>query len=379
MTVEGAADPITGKRKQVSRTRWPDGRPITSKTDAQRRGDALRQELAENFGQGPTNESVGAWLLRWLADEVQPNKKPNTYKSYRSIVENHLPAGFSSLKLRNVTPTHAAGLVKHWREKGLSQTRQASCWAVLCTAFNDAVGLRLIARTPFDEGVSHQNKPRRRPTVWRPELMRRFLDACRASDDTLGALFIVKAHTGARLGSLLQAQEDDYDRERKTLLLWDGKNDSSKRVVPLTHEAVEAIEATLARQRQETGKWKPGVAFREHWLFRSPRGHALTHSMAEHWFQALRERLNLPYSRPHDLRHNVASSALSAGVDVKLVSAMLGHSSSTVTREVYQHILDDNLVRQAIELVADQLRGGNVQVCPHCQGTGRIREQRRAQ
>jgi integrase len=78
--------------------------------------------------------------------------------------------------------------------------------------------------------------------------------------------------------------------------------------------------------------------------------------MAEHWFQQVRLELNLPYSRPHDLRHYVATTALSAGVDVKLVSIMLGHSSSAITREIYQHVLDDGLIRGAAELVADQTR-----------------------
>jgi hypothetical protein len=50
-----------------------------------------------------------------------------------------------------------------------------------------------------------------------------------------------------------------------------------------------------------------------------------------------------------DLRHTAATLALSAGVPVKVVSEMLGHSSSALTMDVYSHVLphmqDDAAVR----------------------------------
>ncbi|HEY8821869.1 MAG TPA: tyrosine-type recombinase/integrase, partial [Dermatophilaceae bacterium] len=42
-------------------------------------------------------------------------------------------------------------------------------------------------------------------------------------------------------------------------------------------------------------------------------------------FQALALKAGLPVIRLHDLRHTNASLALSAGVDLKVVSERLGH------------------------------------------------------
>lgn len=41
----------------------------------------------------------------------------------------------------------------------------------------------------------------------------------------------------------------------------------------------------------------------------------------------------------HDVRHTWATPALIAGVDVKVVSERLGHSSSTITWSIYQHMV----------------------------------------
>ncbi|GFJ84938.1 hypothetical protein Phou_091180 [Phytohabitans houttuyneae] len=55
--------------------------------------------------------------------------------------------------------------------------------------------------------------------------------------------------------------------------------------------------------------------------------------------------------RLHDLRHGAATLALAAGVDMKVVQAMLRHSSITVTADTYTSVLPD-LARNAAEQAA---------------------------
>ncbi len=56
------------------------------------------------------------------------------------------------------------------------------------------------------------------------------------------------------------------------------------------------------------------------------------------WFREFTEELGLPHIRLHGLRHTYATVALKAGVDIKVLSVRLGHASSTITRELYQHV-----------------------------------------
>jgi integrase len=44
-----------------------------------------------------------------------------------------------------------------------------------------------------------------------------------------------------------------------------------------------------------------------------------------------------------DLRHTVASLAISAGANVKAVQRMLGHASAAMTLDVYADLFDDDL------------------------------------
>jgi hypothetical protein len=60
----------------------------------------------------------------------------------------------------------------------------------------------------------------------------------------------------------------------------------------------------------------------------------------------------LPPIRLHDLRYGAASLALSAGVELKVVQEMLGHSSIVLTADTYTSVLPD-AAHAAAEKVAD--------------------------
>jgi integrase len=55
-------------------------------------------------------------------------------------------------------------------------------------------------------------------------------------------------------------------------------------------------------------------------------------------FRRVQNRLDLPRIRLHDARHTWATLALKMGVPLKVVSANLGHSSITVTADIYSHV-----------------------------------------
>lgn len=55
-------------------------------------------------------------------------------------------------------------------------------------------------------------------------------------------------------------------------------------------------------------------------------------------FVALVMATGVPVISFHGLRHSHATALLGAGVDLKLASARLGHSSVRITADTYQHV-----------------------------------------
>jgi hypothetical protein len=74
-------------------------------------------------------------------------------------------------------------------------------------------------------------------------------------------------------------------------------------------------------------------------------------------FKAALRRAGLSESiRFHDLRHASASVALAAGVDLKVISQRLGHSTITITADLYTHVVR-KLDSDAADRMQQALRG----------------------
>lgn len=62
----------------------------------------------------------------------------------------------------------------------------------------------------------------------------------------------------------------------------------------------------------------------------------------------------LPNITPHVLRHTFCTNMQQAGIDVKSLQYMMGHSNASVTLDVYSHV-DYNAVERAFERVVANL------------------------
>jgi hypothetical protein len=82
-------------------------------------------------------------------------------------------------------------------------------------------------------------------------------------------------------------------------------------------------------------------------VFTAPDGQPLHPDYLTRRFRRLVTLSGLPPVRLHDLRHGVASLALAAGTDLKVVQAMLGHASIVLTADTYTSVLPELLAASA--------------------------------
>ena len=77
--------------------------------------------------------------------------------------------------------------------------------------------------------------------------------------------------------------------------------------------------------------------------------------VSERRLRPLLRREGLPPIRFHDLRHTAATLMLNAGVNPKVVSEMLGHTSVAITLDRYSHViptLQEDAVRRLDEVLS---------------------------
>lgn len=115
------------------------------------------------------------------------------------------------------------------------------------------------------------------------------------------------------------------------------KTRGGERRIEIDPRVVEALTVHQLRQgieRDELGLAGAGLR-----VFTREDGTELLPSTVTHLFLRLGREAGLRPVRLHDLRHGAASLMLAAGVDVAVVSKVLGHSSVAITADVYSHLL----------------------------------------
>jgi len=128
------------------------------------------------------------------------------------------------------------------------------------------------------------------------------------------ALIRFLAETGLRRGEALALTWADVDTNQRPQVRVQRSKNGEQRVVPLTAEAVTALQ-----QRRQVAHERPGP-----WSDLSP-------SRFNHVFRWARDQVaSLRGNRevvPHALRHTAASRLVRAGVSLPIVQAWLGHRS----------------------------------------------------
>ena len=89
-------------------------------------------------------------------------------------------------------------------------------------------------------------------------------------------------------------------------------------------------------------------------VFTTPKGHYIDHNYTERKFKQFIADTSFSEITLHSLRHANATLMLAAGVDLKVVSALLGHSSIDTTANLYTEVLD-NTKAEAAKKISTQL------------------------
>lgn len=131
------------------------------------------------------------------------------------------------------------------------------------------------------------------------------------------------------------------------------KTDRGKRSITLDRETVAALQAHIARQTEEA----TADYYQDHGLiFANEDGSPKHPSLFSQDFERHVRAAALPMIRLHDLRHTFATLALHAGINVKIVSSRLGHSTVAFTLDVYSHAIPE-MDEEAAETFSDFMRG----------------------
>ena len=328
-----------------------------SKAECLEKLDKLKTECGIRLtGKVKPDMLFGDWIDFWYQQYEKQRIRPTTQAHYENMIYNHVIPDIGKKPLNKLTQNDLQqfyGRLKIGGRKthtelfgnGLSDRMVRCCHAVCRKGLEKAVTEGLLRVNPAI-GCKLPPKKAREMQVLTREEMQRFI--IQAKEDGYFELFILELSTGLRRGEIAALQWDDLNMQtgelhisrqattvHGSINISAPKTKSSIRTIILPPDIVKIL-----------AEYKKRVSSR--WMFPSPvKEDAPRHPSAiRKMLQRTLERAECKHVRFHDLRHTFATTALANGMDVKTLSAMIGHISAETTLNIYTHITD-NMQRSA--------------------------------
>jgi integrase len=357
--------PDTGTRKRISVY------ALSRKAALDKLDEARDRIEAGAPPKDDTSRSVGQWLTHWRQTTLAvSDRKESTRQLYANLSRKHLESGsFADIRLDRLRPSNIEALVLDMRSRtkqvtptddkpdhepvrALSDSTIRSTYTVLRSALDGAVRDGLLARNPAAQV--------KRPGVERREA--KHLDANAVSAVLRAAegsryypALVMIASTGLRRGEALALRWDSdvlnldegWLKVRRTLarigdrlVISEPKTDRARRTVPLTPAVVKILKAHRKSQLQErlraANKWADTGL-----VFTTALGTPVDPRSFLRVVEVAAAKAGIDGVDLHMLRHSAAVAWLEAGVHIKAVADLLGHSSIAVTGDIYGHTSDD--------------------------------------
>lgn len=350
ITTRSVVDQETGREKVVTveryRARYRDeagkehARHFVKKVQAQRWLDEVTASVVRGDYVDPKagRLTFRQWFNRWSEAQDWTDGTLATAELTLASVT------FADTPMDRITQLHVESWLKAMskpgpkRRQGLAASTRRTRYNYVRMAFLAAVKARVIRQDP-SAGCTPPRMPKSEAkiTIPTPLQVGKALDL---SGD-FRPFVAVCAFAGLRLGEAAGLRLSDIDFLRRRLSVRrqiQGQVNSRTTEVSPKYESArtvflpDALVKELAFQIQKNPPAGP-----DGWLFMNGPYVWNRNSAGNQW-RAIRRAAGLKEFTLHDLRHFHASGLIAAGCDVVTVQHALGHSSPTITLNIYSHL-----------------------------------------
>lgn len=293
-------------------------------------------------------ESVGSFLRRWLDTYAATNVTAKTQQGYRQII-NCYAGPLTHIPVQALTARHIQALYGALLKRGLSATTVTQLHRVLHKALSTGVKSEILVRNVADAATAPRIH-RKEISMWDVETIQQFLES--ASSSRYQDFYHLAVLTGMRRSEIagLQWVNVDLGSGRlavvqtlqrivgRGLVVGQPKTARSRRSIALSPDTVALLHEIRGRkiaQQLAVGEVWQNTGY----VFTQAEGRPLDPDAITKDFNIVVKRSGLPHLTVHGLRHAHATLMLEAGINPKIVSERLGHSSIATTMDIYSHVL----------------------------------------
>ena len=300
-----------------------------------------------------SDETFGHFAQTWYDIYKKPYLRENSLNAIQYVLNQHILPYLGGCRLRDITPMQIQSVMARLADK--SNSLQSKALIHLRSIFKAAEENGLVAKSPVSGMLKAGGKKTPEKVALTPQESRTLLE--RVENRRAKTFLLTALHTGMRRGEILALKWEDIDFDNKvihvrrnavlgryeTTVSDELKTKASKRDVPLSEE----LEAWLAARKRNTHS-QYVVSMQNH--------KPLTKSSYKSMWKLIERELPDTHVTAHILRHTYVTRLFEAGLDIKEIQYLAGHSTVDMTLRVYTHYDRVNREAQTAEKVRDALK-----------------------
>lgn len=307
--------------------------------------------------------TLGEYILDYVKTDGAKNLGETAKNNYEDIVKVRvLPKtyGISDLQLSQVTKNHLKNYVDKLVEKKYARSTIVKTMRIIRNAIEKGIKEKLISPDVLNEFTPPSENsvltPKKEiPFLSKEDMNKVYKEAQNAKYKNNGYILILIMYTGIRAGELQELRWKDVNIKDKTLTIRrtaikvkdkNGKNKTEQknspkskagnRTIPLCRQSLLALNYFDSLNPNH----KP-----DDLICVNDNGKQVDQSNLRRTLLIILKNTQCSVQQCglHTLRHTFGSRLLEEGVDIKIVSLLLGHEKINTTYDIYIHIINERI------------------------------------
>lgn len=304
--------------------------------------------------------SLTSYIAEWLTTFKQTTVKQSTYDRLLTSVKALEGFEIADKPIGDITCIDIQCYVNDLTKRGYGLSTIKKQMRIVTAPLKQASALHII---PADPGIgirlpSRYNvaKPERLIEAYTDKEQTALLKVLSSGRRTGYSAIALMMETGLRVGEVLALRWQDVQLSRKRInvrntvvrlankkqsFVQDSvKSESSRRTVPLTPSAIKLLERLFEDRTSE-------------WVFTGGDGQRLSYEALRYQTRIACHEAGIEYRGEHVFRHTFATNCYHRGIDVKILSRLLGHADVNITYNLYIHLYGDGFDEMYSALVGN--------------------------
>lgn len=334
----------------------PDGtrKYLRGKTQEELDEKVLKAQILVNSGVDIcSEETFGHFAQMWYDIYKKPYLRESSLNMIKYVLNQHILPFIGGYRLRDISPMQIQAIMATMSDK--SNSLQSKVLVSLRSIFKAAQENGLVAKSPVSSMLKAGGKKTPEKVALTVAESQLLLE--RVSNPRARTFLLIALHTGMRRGEIAGLRWDDVDFKKKvihvrhnavmgryeTTISDELKTSAGKRDIPMSEELEEWL---LARKKNSHSQYV--IAMENH--------QPLTKSSYKSMWKLIERELPEAHVTAHILRHTYITRLFEAGLDIKEVQYLAGHSTVDMTLRVYTHYDRRSREAQTAEKVRNALR-----------------------